>query len=375
MAVCVPTSWDDELILGINARDYRSNVHEFYGSLNPSVLGSGRPAQKLPRVDFQRAKEHIDLVHSSGFRFNYLINAPYLGDREFDPKFREQMFGYIEKIAKLDVDMLTLSDPYLIGLVKKEYPFFKIKAGLFANANSVNTALFFDEIGVDRITLGWNLNRDFRELEKIRRSVHAELEVIVNLGCLLDCPLRFYHRSLGVKDSPTGSIPLGILKYPKYKCTLRTVNSPEELVKSPWIRPEDMGHYEKMGVGFFKIAGRTLPTVRLLSMAGAYCTGKYDGNLFELMEVRSERLTKEDSISSVFNLPNRSLDGFLDFFVEGKCSMDCKECGYCSGIAKKHMERSNEAAASYKKELECLISNIESRSGFMGLYDSLSPGG
>ncbi|MFH0832820.1 MAG: U32 family peptidase, partial [Candidatus Aenigmatarchaeota archaeon] len=180
MKFSVPTSWDDDLIEQLKTFQ---NVREVYGCTSTSIVGGGRPTSTLPSVNEEKAKEHVDFVHSCGIKFNYLVNAPCFGGKEFDKDFRKGMFEYLEWVNNLNADIITVSNPYLVELVRKEYPHWRIKLGLFGRVNSANTAKYFEDIGVERITLPPNFNRMLAALEKLRRNVDCELETIVNLGC------------------------------------------------------------------------------------------------------------------------------------------------------------------------------------------------
>ncbi|MFH1619963.1 MAG: U32 family peptidase [bacterium] len=340
----------------------------YTGPCRPAFSGGGRPAAKLPRVFPAQVKEHIELVHSCGFSFNYLLNAPCHGGREFEAGFRREMFEYLDWIGGLDVDMITVSNPYLIELIRKEYPSLKIKAGSFAEINSVNTAMHFDELGVERITLAWNVNRKFDELEKIRKNVKCDLEVIVNLGCIYDCPLRYYHSRLtghATQKREDGQPPV-FVNYPPLRCAEKRINSPVELIKSFWIRPEDISVYEDIGITHFKIAGRTFPTGEILHRTQAYSRGKYDGNLLELLETASipalAAFTGDRTrLSSILHVDNRMLDGFIDFFKEHECGGECMDCNYCSDIAKKAVKVTGDIRA-FKAGLEDVLSDMVSES-------------
>ena len=41
-------------------------------------------------------------------------------------------------------------------------------------------------------------------------------------------------------------------------------------------------------------------------------------------------------------IDNKKLDGFIKFFVDNKCSGNCKSCGYCKKISKKTITKNSE---------------------------------
>jgi len=368
MKLSVPTSWDNSLVEKLKELNAETkNIHELYGTMRASVLGGGRPSAILPDVSFAQVKEHIDFVHSRGFSFNYLVNAPCHGGKEFEPKFRDKMFEYLDWVNNLNVDIVTLSNPYLVELVRKEYPSLKIKISSFAYVNSVNIAGYYDQLGADRITLGIGLTRRLGKLRKIRESTRADLEVIVNANCIFDCPLTGYHSRLNGHESleqEDGKPPL-FVDYPVFKCFQKRLLSPEEMIKSCWIRPEDIRIYEEIGIEHFKLAGRTFPNEWILRCAEAYSHRKHGGNLLDLLVMSSipflASLTGDKTrLSSIFYVANQALDGFLDFFKDHDCHGDCEACGYCPGVAKQALQVVGDVDA-FKTKLEEVLSKIVSR--------------
>ncbi|MFH0832615.1 MAG: hypothetical protein V1900_02775, partial [Candidatus Aenigmatarchaeota archaeon] len=219
-----------------------------------------------------------------------------------------------------------------------------------------NTAKYFEDIGVERITLPPNFNRMLAALEKLRRNVDCELETIVNLGCLWECPINYYHASLGGHFSQD-DMRMDYVDYPRLKCSMKRLE-PTELIKSGWIRPEDVHIFEKAGIEWFKIAGREKSTEWLLRCAKAYSTGCYDGNLIDLLEN-----TFIETDKPPFYIDNKKLDGFINFFIDGNCKNECKRCDYCPNAAEKsvYAGMQKEEIDAYRNKLEHLLSKSLSR--------------
>jgi hypothetical protein len=56
-----------------------------------------------------------------------------------------------------------------------------------------------------------------------------------------------------------------------------------EFLRSPFIRPEDVGAYRDLGIDIIKLSDRTEATEFLLKTAQAYAAERFDGNLFSLI--------------------------------------------------------------------------------------------
>jgi len=136
---------------------------------------------------------------------------------------------------------------------------------------------------------------------------------------------------------------------------------PVELLKSPWIRPEDIPHYEAIGYDHFKITERFKRTPLLLEHVMAYENRRYDGNLLDLFTLPRKgaftpihleyfiqpehvNIMKISELEKVFDLEvreliqldNRKLKGFIDRFKTKDCNLtSCSSCRYCDTVFKK----------------------------------------
>lgn len=201
MNLCVPTTWENELLKELNKlndsfKDHNRRVYEIYGSFQSTVTGSGRAAPTIPKVGYEEVKDHIELSHSYGIKFNYLLNSSCMGNIEFNRKGHEEILKFVEKLINLGADTITIFNPFLIELVKTQFPDLEIEASTILNIDSVQEALFYEQLGVDRIILGEDINRDFEMLKKIRKAVNCKLEILANTRCLFQCPYRMYHFNL-----------------------------------------------------------------------------------------------------------------------------------------------------------------------------------
>jgi hypothetical protein len=149
--------------------------------------------------------------------------------------------------------------------------------------------------------------------------------LLVNLGCLVHCPLRDYHANF-VSHSAECLDRGCYFDYSLAKCTQIKSSSPVELMKAPWIRPEDLCHYEQIGFKKFKLAGREKGSEWILRALAAYSDRKYPGPLNDL-------IVGFDGIEPFGKFPisldNQRLDGFIDFFKKKDCRQGCDRCSHC----------------------------------------------
>ena len=88
------------------------------------------------QTTLEQARQHVALAHQLGLKFNYVINAPCLGNMEFDRAGRRAICEYLEMVNSLNVDMVTVAIPYLIEIIKYDLPHLQVKASEIANINS-----------------------------------------------------------------------------------------------------------------------------------------------------------------------------------------------------------------------------------------------
>ena len=371
------TNWDEALIKAIDSLDSEHKVTEIFGKLASDFVGGGRPTYALPFVSKKNASQHIKLVKSTGRKFNYLLNATCLDNLEFTRSGQREIRKLLSWLDSLGVDSVTVANPYLAAFIKKQYPRFELAVSKFASADSLRQIKFWvEEIGADKVTLPLHkTNRNFPLLKKIRSQFKCQLQLIANQLCLYDCPLEICHKAFVSHASQSHHLLRGFgIDWYLINCRYRLFTQPEEFIKSSWIRPEDVGYYEKIGIDSIKIIDRSLNFQDAIFTLKPYLERSFKGNLIELffyMNRYSDKKLFFKSLKFFFHplyinifklkkfkglfsdigiyVDNRQLDGFLDYFFEGKCKIsDCAGCNYCQSVA----ERSVRIDPAYKEKAE-----------------------
>jgi len=362
-------------------------VDALFGKLPFDIVGGARPGFVLPDVDRDDVEQYIQACHERGLAFSYLLNAPCLGNLQYSKKGYEQLIELLEWIDHAGADSVTIGMPYLIDLVRERFPRLKVKVSTTARVNTVRKALQYEAMGVEEIIIDEHINREFKTLEAIRKTVKCNLELILNNICLWQCPYNYEHVNHDGHASREGEQEdYCYLQYPGYLCLYRKLTEPVELLKSPWIRPEDVSSYEDLGYDSFKITERFKRTPLLLEHVRAYEERRYEGNLLDLFTLpRKDAFTpvhleyfikpehvnimKVSELGDVFDLEvreliqidNNKLNGFLEHFKRKDCNQTtCAQCRYCDGVLKKvavmDEERLKKAAQKVKDFSDKLIS-------------------
>jgi len=373
MRLLVPTNWDRALISPLSQQQA---VIQTYGVLPTSLTGSGGSGPDIPQMTIEQAEEYIKLVHSAGLTFNYLLNAPCLNNMEWQEDTHRELLQHLDWLSNIGVNSVTVVIPYLMELIKHQFPHLKVEVSTIAHVNSVARAKFFESLGVDSIMLDSNINRDFKLLKAIRSSVKCELGVLTNSLCLYQCPYEYYHNNtLGHASQNQNPLSGRYMDYCVLHCALSGISDSSQLIKSRWIRPEDLHIYQELGIDFFKIGGRAMSTKWILNAIKAYSSLCYQGNLYDILSALTSKLrnaepnlpsTQTTTISSPpkIYIDNQALNGFIDFFQKQDCLSECSRCNYCQEIADKVVHCDRSEVDRYTSELRKCLDDLTSSNIF-----------
>ena len=365
MRLSLAANYDNDLIPRLSPY----GVDEVYGKFPADLVGGGRPSYMGTPLTKRDLARYVSSLNQHGIRFNYLLNASCMGNREWDRRWQKKLMSLLETLGQFGIQTLTISTPYLLELVKRRFPQFSVKVGLYAQVDTPRRAKFWEDLGADAINLeSFSINRNFPLLSAIRQAVACDLQLIANHCCLPNCAMQPYHQN-GFAHSSDGSQRL-FVDYCFMRCSRLRLEDPASFIKSPWIRPEDVSAYERLGFSTFKLIERGIPSEELLRRAKAYAERRYDGNLADLLlpygfktepekrrfwvlrnfmrpfQANPFKLMKLQGVARqqgmLFGQERRPIHidtaqiptDFIDQFKSRDCAcLDCSTCGYCDEIA------------------------------------------
>lgn len=340
MKLRVACNWDVQLLEGLAGLP----VESVFGKLSEDIVGGGRPSAVSTPVSREEAQRYIAKVRAAGWGFNYLLNAACLGNMEYTASWRREFEELLDWVAAAGATEVTVAVPLLADIVRKRQPQLRIACSIFNRVASVRQAQQMEQMGFDSLVLDPMINRDLRLLGAIRKAVGCQLTLLANVHCLYQCPLRFYHANCLGHSSQQGHASGGqYQEYCYYQCTAQRFGDVGEFIRAPWIRPEDTGVYEAIGIDCFKVTERTASTEFILRVARAYGERRHEGDLLDLINfpeplyryILSATMPGEPLTGQLRpSIDNRKLDGFLEFFATCDCvNRSCDECGYCARVA------------------------------------------
>jgi collagenase-like PrtC family protease len=153
------------------------------------------------------------------------------------------------------------------------------------------------------------------------------------------------------------------------RCVLKRLGDHKEIIKAPWFRPEDIKYYHDAGIEYIKIAGRGLPAEDLLRLIEAYLSGRFDGDIYALIDNSYMNfcwdmfhIDAEILPPLKISIDNRSLDGWYEYFVNNNppCLTGCGDCDYCDKIAEKVVKSDLEIQKKYIERIRNMISELAS---------------
>ena len=387
MELCVPTNWQKEIITRLPQINRSKQIKEVYGKLSSDDVGGGRPSSSTAFISKRAAQRHIQQLADSGFKFNYLLNALCMDNIEFTRLGQKKLFRLMDWLRASGVSSVTVSIPYLAMWIKDNYPEVAITVSAMANVDSLNKAVFWDSLGVEKITFpGPAVNRNFSLIERLKKSLKCKIQLVANNACLLNCPAYINHALMNSHASQSWHACRGYaFDYHLIMCRYKRLQNPAHFLRSDWIRPEDIGFYERLGVDSIKLVDRRLSTAMILNIIEAYVKRSYQGNFLDLLHTFQGKTFNQHKgwMQKLFCAPNpfsvnifkvlefsrllgklevfidnKKLDGFLERLPRECDPSYCQDCGYCASIASRVVEIDREYQDRILKEYQRVIGSL-----------------
>lgn len=343
-------NFDDSIVKHIeslNKASEKAKITSVYASAHSDAWLSARPAHRLPFVEYNELKYHINMLHSIGVEFHYTLNATYIGSKKDILSRLNDIICTIKRLEEANVDAFIISHPLIMDIVAQNSSI-PITVSSAANIYSANQIGYLSEkFRCVSVCMAPNFNRDIAKLEKMQaniKPINCTLELIVNELCglgfnsgLSSTPCIYRESCFDFhSQNTTKQDELLLGKYPQGICiSNRDLFDDTLWAKLRIIRPEDIMLYTSIGIENFKITGRTAKTDDLLRVISAYMKFDFDGDLSELWYMDGKHKT----------IKNKSLFGILDYWFDNRSHCCDQEmcgvsCNYCNQFVKSHQHHS-----------------------------------
>jgi collagenase-like PrtC family protease len=302
----VACNWEEDLIKQLSKDS--SDIKYIFGKSKTDVFSGGRPMREVNELEHRnRAESYIKKAKTNNLEFNYLLNGTELNN-EFSKETTKKIYENLDWLSSIEIKWVTVCNPRIAQIIKENYSNLNVNISIFAHVRTKRQIEFWQRLGAKSINLDRELVRNTKQLEFLVKSTDLDLILLANDPCLLNCPYELYHDNLMSKNSVTGD------KYYHYcslTCMLEYISNPVEIIKSSFIRPEDISYYENIGIRNFKIVDRNRTTKFIVNAVEAYINRKYNGNLIDLMSIYS---SYDRDHENLFQLSNELNEETIDKF-------------------------------------------------------------
>ena len=286
----------------------------------------------VPEITIDDLADIVDKIHSNGIKVNVVINSTCEGSQWYSQSVIDSTMDCLKQMHEgHGVEAVTIANPLYIKETRKRFPGIEICASVLSEIDCVQKAIIFKQAGADVITPDININREPELLKQIKDATNTKIRLIVNEGCLYSCPFRTFHFNIiSHASKEVGKKEAGFSFSSFFNtCNQVTSKNHSQILKSCWIRPEDIGKYSEVTKSF-QIAGRSQPDNNFVRTVKAYIEESRDGNLLDLLCNSIGNF----SVNQRACLNNKSLDKYNFFEKVTTCHHKCDQCHYCDDLAK-----------------------------------------
>ena len=289
----------------------------------PILTTKERDSKEAERILCQELLE----FRKQGLALDLLMNANCYGEKAVSKAFEQEIREIIHRLDDQGCrpEIVTTTSPFVARTLKKYDPDIEIRASVNMRVGTIQAMGYIKDL-FDSFYLQRDYQRNLDYVRTVRQWCNKnkkKLCLLANSGCLRFCPGQSFHDNLIAHCiEAVGLEP--VYDFNPHVCWKLYSDRKNwaEILKATWIRPEDLYRYEGL-VDTIKLATRQHSHPQ--SVIGAYTSGKWDGNLLDLLE---------PGFSPAFDPYYIDNTKFPPEFFErtAQCSIGCTECGYCEHI-------------------------------------------
>ena len=308
------------------AKRYAPRLREVYFAW-PGLL-NGRPTGLKKENEEERIISDLQYCRKHGMKLDLLANATCYGEKAVTEEQRLQLTGIVERLASAGLypEIITTTSPYIAKLFKVKFPDIEVRASV---SMRLRNTLAFEYLAplFDSYYICRDVQRDlptFRNLAAWCKDHGKKLCMLVNSGCVRNCPWQVFHETLHAHDF-FGALPEMYAHGLDFIC--RSVFKNRRLadfLRCSWIRPEDV-HVFEPDLESIKLSTRQV--FYPFEIVEAYLSGTYDGNLIRLMD------PYQGAFFRPYRIDNKSFPAdWVTGGIAAKCAENCTHCGKCEQI-------------------------------------------
>jgi len=323
------TEHDEEPFVNI-VRDYAAHIGEVYFPWIGAASGRAVVNKRRGYVDWtaqNRLESDLKAFRDMGMKLDLLMNANCYGARAVSRHLQAELGSVLEHLEETvgGVDIVTTTSHAIAFTVKEYFPDIEVRASVNMRIGNIEAMSHVADL-FDSFYLQRDYQRDIDYVNKVSgwcRENGKGLLLLANSGCLRLCPGQIFHDNMVAHDEEVDEMEK-IDGFNPHVCRRLYKNKDkwDAILKSTWIRPEDIHHYENL-VPMMKLATRMHSRPR--AVLEAYTSGHWRGNLLDLME---------PAFSNEFAPYIIDNQRFPENWFEktSRCGRECGQCDYCRQV-------------------------------------------
>lgn len=348
-------------------RDYRYSQAEVYFSWLDMASGRSSPATQQGCTDWtaqQRMEEELQATREMGIKLDLLFNANCYGGRAVSKHLENQVGSLLEHLESRvgGVDIVTTTSPFIARCVKTYFSKIETRATVNMRIDTSQAMAMMTDL-FDSFYIQRDVQRNLKHLERLRswsEQSKVKLGMLVNSGCLRNCPSQVFHDNLVAHESDLAETDNVTWNPILCRRKMQHRDFRSNLLKATWVRPEDLQHYASYA-HVFKLATRMHASPR--HVLDAYCSGHFKGNLADLVEPSFS----QEFAPSILDNQHFPEDWFQQ---TSTCAGHCESCEYCDkALSQVIGEQSPQSDASVNDDLVPVAGML---SKYVEIHSSLS---
>lgn len=275
-------------------------------------------------------RRDLTRLRNAGVKLDLLLNANCYGGEAMSVALKSRIVDIVEKLDSWECrpEICTTSSPFVAHVLKGSFPGIEVRASVNMRLTTLQAFRYLAPL-FDSYYLGRDVQRNLDTVKLFSDWCHAngkKICILANSGCLRNCPWQTYHDNL-IAHSDDAMKAKNVDGWCPHLCWTMYRDSANfaEVLKSTWIRPEDLHRYEGL-VDVVKLATRQHANPDMV--ISAYERGAFEGNLLDLFEPGFSPAFFPQFIDNVAFPP-----GWFD--RASSCPRECTQCEYCESVLAK----------------------------------------
>jgi hypothetical protein len=239
---------------------YKNNIESFYFPIPGEYLGSGRSIKETGSYSAQIPRI-IRKCGSLKINSQLLLNATCEGKDGASKAHFERVLNFIKRLKDKGLNSVVITNPVYIGMIKKRIKGLRIESSVNCYVRTVEHALYLKDLGVDVLTIDRDINRDIPLIRRIKEKTGLKLKLMLNEGCLGNCPYRISHYNLLAHGVTLPQKNMEGVFFDRF-CIQIYTKDPSKVLRVPFVPPEEAGRYKQF-IDYYKLSTRVFSIKRI----------------------------------------------------------------------------------------------------------------